>query len=68
MENLRHKIIAAALGATGSLTGLAVLSRCAGGACGACFGCAGAGVALVLAGVWSGTRGKEEEGDCDELA
>jgi len=67
MENLRHKIIAAALGATGSLTGLAVLSRC-GGACGACFGCAGAGVALVLAGLWSKSTEEEEEGDCDGLA
>ena len=68
MENLRPKIIAAALGATGSLTGLTVLSRCAGGACVACFGCAGAGLALVLAGLWSKRSGQEEEGDCDGLA
>ena len=68
MENLRHKIVTAALGATGSLTGLAVISRCGGGACGACFGCAGAGVALVLAGLWSKSREQEEEGDCDGLA
>jgi hypothetical protein len=68
MENLRPKIVAAALGATGSLTGLAVLSRCAGGACGACFGCAGAGLALVLAGMWSRRREEKEEGDCDGLA
>ena len=66
MGNLRHKIIAGALGATGSLTGLALFSRCAGGACSSCFGCAGAGVALILAGLWS--KSKEEEGDCDELA
>jgi hypothetical protein len=67
MENLRHKIIAAALGATGSLTGLAVFSRCGGGACSSCFGCAGAGVALVLAGLLSKSK-EEEKGDYDGLA
>ena len=67
MENLRNKIITAALGATGSMAGLAVFSRCAGGACSACFGCAGTGMALVLAGLWSMHSG-EKEGDNDGLA
>ena len=67
MENLRNKIITATFGGAGSLTGLAVFSRCGGGVCGSCFGCAGAGMALVLAGLWS-MRSGEKEGDNDGLA
>ena len=48
MENIKHKVISAALGASGGVAGMASLASCSGGACTACFGCAGVGLGLVV--------------------
>lgn len=48
MENVRAKVVATALGASGSMAGLLSLSKCSGSICTSCFGCAGAGVGILL--------------------
>ncbi|HEX8949258.1 MAG TPA: hypothetical protein VF790_09880 [Dissulfurispiraceae bacterium] len=48
MERLKHRILCAALGASGGLSGLLLLSRCGGGPCASCFGCAGAAGGITV--------------------
>ena len=62
MEALKLKIVTSALGVSSAMTGFIGLSSCT-GACGACFGCAGAGIGLVVVGLFSRKKAKKEGDD-----
>jgi hypothetical protein len=61
MENVRAKLISAALGASSSMAGLLSLSRCSGSACTSCFGCAGVGMGVLLLVLFNRTGGNKKE-------
>jgi hypothetical protein len=67
MENIKTKLLGAALGASGGVAGMASLAGCSGGACTSCFGCAGVGFGLVVLAVL-GKRKKISDGEENGMA
>jgi len=49
MKQLSEKILYAALGVAGGLSGLLAAANCTGRSCGSCYGCVGGGALIVAA-------------------
>ncbi|MDD2897744.1 MAG: hypothetical protein PHI31_03410 [Desulfuromonadaceae bacterium] len=65
MGKMSSSLVFCAVGATGGITALPVITgMCAGGNCTACFNCAGMGVILVAVALWNKKKGDAS----DELA
>lgn len=60
MENIKTKLLGAAIGASEGVAGMVSLTGCSGGACTTCLGCAGAGLGLVVLAILGKKKTKTE--------